>query len=367
VKCVEAHGLLYVGAGISGGEEGARHGPSIMPGGSPNAWPLVQPLLQTIAASAGRDGKEPCCDWIGPGGSGHCVKMVHNGIEYGNMQLICEAYWMLKQVLALSNAELHRVFSQWNQGELSSYLIEITRDVFAVHDQETGKSLVDLILDQAGAKGTGKWMSQMALDLEVPSTLVTSAVYARSLSAMKESRCRASKLLAGASAKFQGDREALIEDIRQALFAAIICSYAQGFAQLRAAAAAYNWPINFSSVAALWRGGCIIRATLLDPIKEALEDNPNLDNLLLVPHFTQALERAQPAWRRVVMLAAKQGVPTPALSAALAYYDGYRSELLPANLLQALRNYFGAHEYYRVDKLRQPQLRSGNRGSFQGH
>jgi 6-phosphogluconate dehydrogenase len=264
------------------------------------------------------------------------------------MQLICEAYWILKQVLSLSNAELHRVFSQWNQGELSSYLIEITRDVFAVHDQETGKCLVDLILDQAGAKGTGKWMSQMALDLGVPSTLVTSAVYARSLSALKESRCRASKLLVGTSAKFRGDREALIEDIRQALFAAMICSYAQGLAQLRAAA--YNWPINFGTVAALWRGGCIIRATLLDPIKEALEDNPNLDNLLLVPHFTQALERAQPAWRRVVMLAAKQGVPTPALSAALAYYDGYRSELLPANLLQALRDYFGAHEYYRVDK-----------------
>jgi 6-phosphogluconate dehydrogenase len=352
LQCAERFGLRYVGAGISGGAEGARNGPSIMPGGNPDAWPLIQDILQTIAARAG-DSQAPCCDWMGPGGAGHYVKMVHNGIEYGNMQLICEAYWVLKQVLALSNAQLHEVFSEWNQSELGSYLIEITRDIFAVDDPETGSGLVDVILDKAGAKGTGKWMAKLALDLEIPSTLVTTAVHARLLSGMKEERCRANRLLTGPVGSYRGRPADLIQDVRQALFAATVCSYTQGFVQLRSAATNRRWPIDFATVASIWRGGCIIRADLLKPIKQAFEDESDLDNLLLAPYFREFMERAQPAWRRVVMLAAEVGIPVPVLSAALAYYDSYRSERLPANLIQAQRDYFGAHTYRRADKPNQ--------------
>jgi len=347
---VESKGLLYIGTGVSGGEEGALKGPSIMPGGSEKAWPLVKPIFQAIAAKVGPNNDIPCCDWVGPRGAGHYVKMVHNGIEYGDMQLICESYWMLKNALGLSNDELYDVFAQWNQGELNSYLIEITRDIFSVKDPDGDGYLVDKILDTAGAKGTGKWMSQLALDLGVPSTLVTEAVYARCLSAMKDARLRASKVLTGPSKQFGGDRKAFIEQIRQALYASKICSYAQGFVQLRHAAAEHNWPLNFGSIALLWRGGCIIRAVFLERIKEAFDADPNLENLLLAPYFRDAVARAQTAWREVVKTAIDLGIPTPAFSAALAYYDGYRSERLPANLLQAQRDYFGAHTYHRIDR-----------------
>ncbi len=349
-KYVESKGLLYIGTGVSGGEEGALKGPSMMPGGSEKAWPLVKPIFQAIAAKVGPKGDIPCCDWVGPRGAGHYVKMVHNGIEYGDMQLICEAYWMLKQALGLSNEKIHEVFARWYEGELNSYLIEITRDIFTVKDEETGQYLVDLILDTAGAKGTGKWMSQLALDLGVPSTLVTEAVYARSLSAMKDARVRASKVLAGPSGRCDADEEEFIEQIRQALYASKICSYAQGFVQLRAAAAEHEWPLDFGSIALLWRGGCIIRAVFLERIKEAFDADPKLENLLLAPYFCKAVEQAQSAWRHVVATAVRLGVPVPAFSSALAYYDGYRSERLPANLLQAQRDYFGAHTYQRVDK-----------------
>jgi 6-phosphogluconate dehydrogenase len=349
-RYVEAKGLLYVGTGVSGGEEGARLGPSMMPGGSEKAWPLVKPIFQAIAAKVGPKKDIPCCDWVGPRGAGHYVKMVHNGIEYGDMQVICEAYWMLKQALGLSNEELYDVFSQWYQGELNSYLIEITRDIFSVKDLETGKDLVDLILDTAGAKGTGKWMSQLALDLGVPSTLVTMAVYARSISAMKEARLRASKVLRGPSGKYQGDKQEFIEQVRQALYASKICSYAQGYVQMQAAAKEYQWPLNFGAIAMLWRGGCIIRAVFLERIKEAFDAQANLENLLLAPYFQKAVEKAQPAWRNVVKTAVDLGIPVPAFMTALSYYDSYRSERLPANLLQAQRDYFGAHTYHRVDK-----------------
>ncbi len=347
---VESKGLLYIGTGVSGGEEGALKGPSIMPGGSEKAWPLVKPIFQAIAAKVGPNNDIPCCDWVGPRGAGHYVKMVHNGIEYGDMQLICESYWMLKNALGLTNEELYDVFAEWYQGELNSYLIEITRDIFSVKDPEGDGYLVDKILDTAGAKGTGKWMSQLALDLGVPSTLVTEAVYARCLSAMKDARVRASKVLTGPSKQYSGDRKAFIEQIRQALYASKICSYAQGFVQLRHAAAEHNWPLNFGSIALLWRGGCIIRAVFLERIKEAFDAEPDLENLLLAPYFRDAVARAQPAWREVVKTAVELGIPTPAFAAALAYYDGYRSERLPANLLQAQRDYFGAHTYHRVDR-----------------
>ncbi|MGQ9576804.1 MAG: decarboxylating NADP(+)-dependent phosphogluconate dehydrogenase [Thermoguttaceae bacterium] len=347
---VESKGLLYIGTGVSGGEHGALKGPSIMPGGSEKAWPLVKPIFQAIAAKVGPKGDIPCCEWVGPRGAGHYVKMVHNGIEYGDMQLICEAYWMLKLALAMTNEELYQVFARWYQGELNSYLIEITRDIFTVKDPETGQYLVDLILDTAGAKGTGKWMSQLALDLGMPSTLVTEAVYARSLSAMKDARLRASKVLAGPTARFHGNREDFVEQVRQALYASKICSYAQGFAQLRAAAAEHHWPLDYGSIALLWRGGCIIRAVFLERIKEAFDADPDLENLLLAPYFREAVQKAQPAWRNVVATAVHLGIPVPAFAAALAYYDGYRSERLPANLLQAQRDYFGAHTYQRVDK-----------------
>jgi 6-phosphogluconate dehydrogenase len=349
-KYVESKGLLYVGTGVSGGEEGALKGPSMMPGGSFAAWPAVKPIFQAIAAKVGPKNDVPCCEWVGPRGAGHYVKMVHNGIEYGDMQLICEAYFMMREALGLTNDELYDVFAEWNRGELDSYLIEITRDIFSVKDKEAGGFLVDKIMDRAGAKGTGKWMSQLALDLGVPSTLVTEAVYARCLSALKEPRTRASKVLHGPSAKYDGDRQAFIEEIRHALFASKICSYAQGFVQLQYAAAEHDWPLNYGDCAMLWRGGCIIRAVFLDRIKEAFDKEPKLENLLLAPYFGNALEKAQSAWRNVVATAAKLGIPVPAFSAALGYYDGYRRDRLPANLLQAQRDYFGAHTYERIDK-----------------
>jgi 6-phosphogluconate dehydrogenase len=349
-KYVESKGLLYIGTGVSGGEEGALKGPSMMPGGSPAAWPLVKPVFQAISAKVGPNHDVPCCEWVGPRGAGHYVKMVHNGIEYGDMQLICEAYWMLKQAVGLENDELYDVFQQWYEGELNSYLIEITRDIFSVRDPETGGYLVDMILDTAGAKGTGKWMSQLALDLGVPSTLVTEAVYARSLSAMKDARVRASKVLKGPTGKFRGDRVKFIEQVRQALYASKICSYAQGYVQMQAAAKEYDWPLNFGQIALLWRGGCIIRAVFLERIKEAFDAKKPPENLLLAPYFKIAVRKSQTAWRNVVTTAVRLGIPTPAFSAALAYYDGYRSARLPANLLQAQRDYFGAHTYNRVDR-----------------
>jgi 6-phosphogluconate dehydrogenase len=347
---VESKDLLYIGTGVSGGEEGALKGPSMMPGGSTQAWPLVKPIFQAIAAKVGPKEDISCCEWVGPRGAGHYVKMVHNGIEYGDMQLICEAYWMLKNALGLNNDELYDVFQAWYQGDLNSYLIEITRDIFSVKDPDTGKPLVDLILDTAGAKGTGKWMSQLALDLGVPSTLVTEAVYARCLSAMKDARVRASKVLKGPTAKYQGDRKEFIEQVRQALYASKICSYAQGYVQMQAAAIEHKWPLKFGEIALLWRGGCIIRAVFLERIKEAFDADPNLENLLLAPYFQQAVDKAQAAWRNVVITAVQLGIPVPAFASALAYYDGYRSACLPANLLQAQRDYFGAHTYNRTDK-----------------
>ncbi|MCC7475185.1 MAG: decarboxylating NADP(+)-dependent phosphogluconate dehydrogenase [Pirellulales bacterium] len=349
-KSIEEKDLLYIGTGVSGGEEGALKGPSMMPGGSHAAWPAVKPIFQAIAAKVGPKGDIPCCEWVGPRGAGHYVKMVHNGIEYGDMQLICEAYFVMKEALGLSNDELYDVFAEWNRGELDSYLIEITRDIFSVKDQEGDGWLVDKIMDKAGAKGTGKWMSQLALDHGVPSTLVTEAVYARCLSAMKDGRVRASKVLKGPAAKYQGDRKAFVEQIRHALYASKICSYAQGFVQMQAAAAEYQWPLNYGDCAMLWRGGCIIRAVFLDRIKEAFDADPNLENLLLAPYFAKAVAAAQDSWRHVVATAAQLGIPVPVFATALAYYDGYRRDRLPANLLQAQRDYFGAHTYERTDK-----------------
>ena len=349
---VEAAGFLYVGTGVSGGEEGALKGPSLMPGGSPAAWPLIQPIFQSIAAKVGPQADIPCCEWVGPRGAGHYVKMVHNGIEYGDMQLICEAYWLLKHAACLDNDALAAVFDEWNRGELDSYLIEITRDIFTALDPDgpAGGFLVDHILDRAGAKGTGKWMSQLALDLGVPSTLVTEAVYARCLSAGKEARVRAHDLLEGPTATLASDPKAFVNQVRQALYASKIASYAQGFVQLAAAAAEHDWQLDYRSIAMLWRGGCIIRAQFLDRIAEAYDADPSLENLMLAPYFTKALTDSQTAWRRVVATAAAGGIPVPAFMTALAYYDGYRSANLPANLLQAQRDYFGAHTYQRTDR-----------------
>jgi len=347
---VESKGLLYVGSGVSGGEEGALKGPSLMPSGSAAAWPIIKPIFQSIAAKVGPNNDIPCCDWVGPRGAGHYVKMVHNGIEYGDMQLICEAYNMLRSGLDLTNDQLYDVFAQWNKGELDSYLIEITRDIFSVKDPDTGRNMVDLILDTAGAKGTGKWMSQLALDLGVPSTLVTEAVYARSLSALKEERVRASKVLHGPAGRYEADPKQLIEAVRQALYASKICSYAQGFVQMQAAAKQHNWPLDFGSIALLWRGGCIIRAAFLQRIKDAFDADKNLENLLLAPYFRDVLEKAQTGWRHAVTTAVHLGIWTPAFMTALSYYDGIRQDRLPANLLQAQRDYFGAHTYQRVDK-----------------
>jgi len=350
-KEVEAAGLLYSGTGVSGGEEGALKGPSLMPGGSAAAWPLMKPIFQAIAAKVGPKGDIPCCDWVGPGGAGNYVKMVHNGIEYGDMQLICEAYWLLKQAAGLGNEALAAAFDEWNRGELDSYLIEITRDIFTAHDPDApGSHLVDNILDAAGAKGTGKWMSQLALDLGVPSTLVTEAVYARSLSAMKEERVRASKVLQGPDMRNNGDTKRFVDQVRHALYASKIASYAQGFAQLAAAAKEQGWKLDYRSIAMLWRGGCIIRARFLERIAEAYDADPHLENLMLAPYFTKALADVQADWRHVIATAATVGVPMPAFMSALAYYDGYRHARLPANLLQAQRDYFGAHTYQRTDK-----------------
>jgi 6-phosphogluconate dehydrogenase len=349
-KALKERGLLFIGTGVSGGEEGALLGPSIMPGGDPAAWPHVKPIFQAIAAKA-PDGS-PCCDWVGAEGAGHYVKMVHNGIEYGDMQLIGEAYHLLSGLAGLDADALHEVFARWNKGPLDSYLIEITRDIFGYREPETGKPLVDLILDAAGQKGTGKWMVGSATDLGIPLTLITEAVFARCLSAQKEERVAAAKVLHGPEGRFAGDRQALIQDVEMALYASKIISYAQGFALLRAMAKESGWTINNGAVALMWRGGCIIRSVFLGKIKEAFDRNPQLTNLLVDAYFAAEIERAQAGWRRAVGAGIANGVPLPAMSAALAYFDGYRSGRLPANLLQAQRDYFGAHTYERVDKPR---------------
>lgn len=348
-KYVEEKGLLYIGTGVSGGEEGALLGPSLMPGGSPEAWPHVKPIFQAIAAKV-EDGS-PCCDWVGENGAGHFVKMVHNGIEYGDMQLICEAYHLMKDVLGMSADEMHEVFKEWNEGELNSYLIEITRDILAYKDED-GLPLVDKILDTAGQKGTGKWTAIAALDEGIPLTLIGEAVFSRCLSAMKEERVKASKVLSGPAPGFEGDKKAFIEDIRRALYASKIVSYAQGFTLMRAAAQTYGWHLNYGGIALMWRGGCIIRSVFLGKIKEAFEKNYELPNLLLDPFFKEKIISSQDSWRKVVSTAVVNGIPVPAFASALSYYDGYRSERLPANLLQAQRDYFGAHTYERIDRPR---------------
>ncbi len=346
---VESKGMLYIGTGVSGGEEGALKGPSIMPGGSPAAWPHVKPIFQAICAKV-EDGS-PCCDWVGENGAGHYVKMVHNGIEYGDMQLICEAYQLMRDLLGMTPDEMHEVFKKWNTTELDSYLIEITRDILA-HKDEDGKPIVDKILDTAGQKGTGKWTCIAALDEGVPLTLIGEAVFARCLSAMKEERVEASKEFPKAIPAFEGDKTAFIEDIRKALFASKIISYAQGYILMRAAAKTYGWNLNYGGIALMWRGGCIIRSVFLGKIKEAYDKNPELSNLLLDPYFKATIQSLVPAWRNVAATALRAGVPAPELCAALSYFDGYTSERLPANLLQAQRDYFGAHTYERVDQPR---------------
>ncbi len=344
---VEEKGMLYIGTGVSGGEEGALTGPSIMPGGSKSAWSHVKPILQNIAAKV--EGV-PCCDWIGDNGAGHFVKMVHNGIEYGDMQLICEAYQIMKELLHMSATEMHHVFHEWNQGELDSYLIEITSDILSYH--ENGTPLVDQILDTAGQKGTGKWTGITALDLGIPLTLIGEAVFARCLSAQKEERVLASEVLRGPAPEFKGDRKAFIEDLRQALFASKIISYAQGYVLMREAASTFGWDLNYAGIAQVWRGGCIIRSAFLGEINQAFTDNPSLTNLLLNDYFKEKVTNAQSSWRSVVGTALSNGIPIPAMASALTYFDGYRSARLPANLLQAQRDYFGAHTYERLDKPR---------------
>lgn len=347
-KLLEAQGIRFIGAGVSGGEEGALKGPAIMPGGQRDAYELVEPILTAISAKVNGD---PCSTYIGPDGAGHYVKMVHNGIEYGDMQLIGEAYHLLKDVLGLSVDELHKIFTEWNNGELDSYLIEITADIFGKKDPATGKPMVDVILDSAGQKGTGKWTSQSALDLGVPLSIITESVFARFISAMKSERVAASKRLNGpATQPYDGDKEALIEAVRKALYASKIASYAQGFAQMRLASEEYGWDLNYGAIAMIFRGGCIIRARFLQNIKDAYDRDPNLKNLLLDDYFKNVVENYQDAWRQVVATAVTRGIPVPAFSSALAYYDSYRSERLPANLLQAQRDYFGAHTFERVDQ-----------------
>jgi 6-phosphogluconate dehydrogenase len=348
-KYLESKGFLFIGTGVSGGEEGARFGPSIMPGGSVAAWPLVKDIFQAISAKT-PDGS-PCCDWVGENGAGHYVKMTHNGIEYGDMQLICEAYQLMKEGLGMNADEMHQVFTEWNKGELDSYLIEITRDILGFRD-EKGEALVEKILDTAGQKGTGKWTSVSSLDLGIPVTLIAEAVYARCLSAIKDERVRAAGILTGPQTVFSGDKAAFVEDIRQALLAAKIVSYAQGYMLMREAARENGWNLNYGGIALMWRGGCIIRSVFLGKIKEAFDKEPNLQNLLLDEYFRDVILRCQASWRRAVSKAVELGVPVPALSTALAFFDGYRSARLPANLLQAQRDYFGAHTYERVDKPR---------------
>ncbi|ADH85932.1 decarboxylating NADP(+)-dependent phosphogluconate dehydrogenase [Desulfurivibrio alkaliphilus] len=343
-----AKGILFVGTGISGGEEGARRGPSIMPGGNPAAWPLVKDIFQNIAA---RVGGEPCCDWVGEEGAGHFVKMAHNGIEYGDMQLICEAYDFLRRGLGLPAGEIADVFSAWNRGVLESYLMEISSEILGYQDSD-GAPLVDRILDAAGQKGTGKWTGINALEMGVPLSLITEAVFARFLSAMKEERERAAAVLRGPEAVFAGEIQQYVQALQDALYAAKIVSYAQGYLLMRAAAREHGWHLNYGGIARMWRGGCIIRSVFLDNIAQAFDADPDLDNLLLADFFADALAQAQAGWRRVVARAAELGLPVPALSSALSFYDGYRSAVLSANLLQAQRDYFGAHTYERVDRPR---------------
>lgn len=342
-------GLQFIGTGVSGGEEGALTGPSIMPGGSPEAWPHVKPIFQHISAKV-NDG-EPCCDWVGEGGAGHFVKMVHNGIEYGDMQLICEAYQIMKELLGMNADEIHEVFAEWNKGDLDSYLIEISRDIMAYKDED-GEPLVEKILDTAGQKGTGKWTGINALDLGVPLTLIGEAVFARCLSAQKDERVQASEFISGPTPEFTGDKAAFIEDLRQAVFASKIVSYAQGYVLMREAAKENGWNLNYGGIALMWRGGCIIRSAFLGNIKEAFDNNPELSNLLLDDYFKNKVVEAQAGWRRVSAAATMNGIPSPAISTALNYFDGYRTARLPANLLQAQRDYFGAHTYERLDKPR---------------
>jgi len=348
-KYLESKGLLFIGTGVSGGEEGALKGPSIMPGGSPAAWEHVKPIFQSIAAKV-EDGT-PCCDWVGENGAGHFVKMVHNGIEYGDMQLICEAYQIMKDLLGMSYEEMHQTFKEWNEGELDSYLIEITRDILGFKDEDGGP-LVEKILDTAGQKGTGKWTSVASLDLGVPLTLIGEAVYARCLSAMKDDRVEASKVLSGPKPKFTGDKKVFLNDLKNALYASKIVSYAQGYVLMKYAEEEYKWNLNYGGIALMWRGGCIIRSIFLGKIKEAFDKNPNLTNLLLDPFFKEKIESSQDSWRRVISSAVMNGIWCPALTTALNYFDGYRNERLPANLLQAQRDYFGAHTYERLDKKR---------------
>ncbi|MBE0676276.1 MAG: decarboxylating NADP(+)-dependent phosphogluconate dehydrogenase, partial [Bacteroidales bacterium] len=346
---LESKGLLYIGTGVSGGEEGALKGPSVMPGGSKDAWPFVKDIFRSIAAKV-EDGT-PCCDWVGENGAGHFVKMVHNGIEYGDMQLICEAYQVMKDLLGMSADEMHEVFREWNKGELDSYLIEITRDILAYKDED-GKPLVDKILDTAGQKGTGKWTAVTALDLGVPLTLIGESVFSRCLSAQKDERVAASKILSGPSPSFAGSRKEFIEDLRKALLASKIVSYAQGYVLMKAAAEEFGWHLNYGGIALMWRGGCIIRSVFLGKIREAFDRNPELANLLLDDYFKARIMDASGGWRRVVATAVANGIPVPVFSSALAWFDGYRCERLPANLLQAQRDYFGAHTYERLDKPR---------------
>jgi 6-phosphogluconate dehydrogenase len=346
---VESKGLRYIGTGISGGEEGARHGPSIMPGGSPAAWPHVKPIFQAIAAKV--DDGTPCCDWVGEDGAGHFVKMVHNGIEYGDMQLIAESYHLMKEGLRIRADEMSDVFAEWNQGKLDSYLIEITRDILAFKDED-GYPLVEKIMDSAGQKGTGKWTAMSALDMGIPLTLIGEAVFARFLSALKDERVAASTVLSGPTIRFDGDKQVFLDDLREALYASKIGSYTQGYMLMRAAAKEYGWNLNYGGVAMMWREGCIIRSAFLGKIKEAFDRKPDLSNLLLDPYFKEQIDVAQPGWRRVVAKAVEMGIPVPAMSSALAFYDGYRHERLPANMIQAQRDYFGAHTYERVDRPR---------------
>jgi 6-phosphogluconate dehydrogenase len=345
----EEKGLLYIGTGVSGGEEGALKGPSIMPGGSPAAWPHVKPIFQAISAKV--ENGTPCCDWVGENGAGHFVKMVHNGIEYGDMQLICEAYQIMKDLLGMSADEMHEVFKEWNEGELDSYLIEITRDILAYKDED-GKPLVDKILDTAGQKGTGKWTVLASLDHGAPLTLIGEAVYGRTLSALKNERVEASKVLSGPAPKFEGDKKQFIKDLMQALYASKLISYAQGYVLMKFAAKEHGWNLNNGGIALMWRGGCIIRSAFLGKIKEAFDKNPDLSNLLLDPYFAEKIQASQASWRKVISTAVMNGIWIPAMSTALNYFDGIRNGRLPANLLQAQRDYFGAHTYERIDKPR---------------
>ena len=346
---VESKGFLYIGAGVSGGEEGARFGPSIMPGGSEQAWPHVKGIFQSVSAKV--DGGVPCCDWVGSDGAGHFVKMIHNGIEYGDMQLICEAYDLMKNILGMGNQEMHEVFKEWNLGKLDSYLIEITRDILGYQDK-SGEYVIDKILDSAGQKGTGKWTAISSLEMGIPLTLINEAVSSRFLSALKSERLEASRVLEGPAYSFEGDKKIFIQEIRDALYASKIISYTQGYMLMRSAAMEYGWDLNYGGIALMWRGGCIIRSAFLGKIKEAYDEDPELSNLLLYEYFKTEVDSTQTGWRKIIATAVEAGVPVPAMSSALAFYDGYRTGRLPANLLQAQRDYFGAHTYERVDKPR---------------